>query len=553
MLEFQKKLEIKQFEQVKKDIRILALDDDSVIINILTEIFKNVYTFKGVSTVKDFSQVIKEYLPDILMIDVMLPDGNGIELCKELRSQKQFGHLHIIMLTSFDDLESIKSAYTAGANDYIRKPFIPFEIYSKLSQVAKSIKAEHQILELYKYQKDFNRKLYNFAQLINKNLNIKDKQELIKSLFQASEFLKCKYAEVVFSNEETGDSSTKNIADEKFKYIPYKELVKKVDKAKCEEHMINYVEIENDKGETVFCSISEVYFNKKKEGCLLLEKDTSFAKGSNEMLSLYLDFVNILGVDIFARDMMKVQLQKGRYDLAKVRTIQVSLLPHFEDVERFDISSSFIPMEEVSGDFFDGLYTNDDIYQIMLCDVSGHGIASSYVGGSIRSILRTAAKEDKSAGDTMAFLNNEIVSNLANIYYFSTIVLCRLNVKTGETTLVSGGHPPCFFYDAEKNTYEMIKSTGPLVGLIEGADYGEQVLHMKVGDCLFLYTDGVTEAPSPEGEMFGEESLYELFSENIEKPSMDIVHTILGTIYEHTGYSSLQDDITMICIKRIAE
>ncbi len=550
MLEFNKNPEIKKFEQFKQEIKILVLDDDKVILHILEELFKDVYFFKSAETIKDFKNEIADFMPDIALIDVQLPDGNGIDLCRELRSQKEYAHLNIIIVTSREDNKSIRAAYTAGANDYIRKPFISFEIYSKISQIAKAIKADNQILKLYKYQKELNIELYNFAQLINKNMNIKSKAELISSLLMASKFIKCDYVEVALANENINTITEQRYYKKTFKEIGFNKIKEEKGLKVLDDQVINFFEFANKDFENIYCIVNQIFLNKKKEGYLILERSTPFLKGSTEMLSLYLDFVNILGVDIFTRDMMKSKIHKGRSDLAKVRTIQVSLLPHFDEVEKYDIASSFIPMEEVSGDFFDGFYTHKDVYQVMLCDVSGHGIASSYVGSSIRSILRTAAKEIESVSGIMNYLNNEIVNNLANIYYFSTIVLCRLNIVNGDVAIVSGGHPPCFYYSSENNNFKLIKNTGPLVGLIGGAKYDEIILNMKDGDCLFLYTDGVTEAPSQSGEMFGEKRLYQLFQQNIEKNSIDLVHSILGTLYEYTGYTSMDDDITMICIKR---
>jgi serine phosphatase RsbU (regulator of sigma subunit) len=67
-----------------------------------------------------------------------------------------------------------------------------------------------------------------------------------------------------------------------------------------------------------------------------------------------------------------------------------------------------------------------------------------------------------------------------------------------------------------------------------------------------MYTDGIIEAPAESGsDMFGEDRLFDCFRDNIERRSMDIVHTVVGTVYEHTGFTSLHDDATVICIKRV--
>jgi serine phosphatase RsbU (regulator of sigma subunit) len=167
-------------------------------------------------------------------------------------------------------------------------------------------------------------------------------------------------------------------------------------------------------------------------------------------------------------------------------------------------------------------------------------------------ILRSLAKESNDLQHIVEALNVEMVKNLSEIYYFSTMVLCQLNVRTGIMHIVSAGHPPCFYYDAMKDEFTRVMNTGPLVGLIPGARFDQETIELKMGDCFFMYTDGIVEAPSEMGgEMYGEDRLFSFFQSNITRPSMDIVHTLLGTVYEYTGYQSMQDDVTVICIKRI--
>ncbi|HEY1406822.1 MAG TPA: response regulator, partial [Spirochaetota bacterium] len=122
-----------------REIRILVLDDDQFIRKVLEGIFREKYQFLAVPTIAEFSQVVKNFDPDIVLVDVVLPDGNGIDVCRQLRDQTKYEQLFILMMTSFEDIGSIEAAYRAGANDYIRKPFIPFEIASKIHHISRTI------------------------------------------------------------------------------------------------------------------------------------------------------------------------------------------------------------------------------------------------------------------------------------------------------------------------------------------------------------------------------------------------------------------------------
>ncbi|MGL4370387.1 MAG: SpoIIE family protein phosphatase, partial [Spirochaetota bacterium] len=474
-----------------------------------------------------------------------------IDLCSELRGNPEYGQLFVLILTSFDDTASIEAAYRAGANDYIRKPFIPFEISSKIYQISRTINYYNGITRLYNQQKITNERLYKLATLINRNIHIADKKELISSLFQVSDFIHCDYCELALFSKNEEDELRGQQYTPDFQYIEYAGYKGKLRIFSDQSILLDTFHIKRKNGTVVYCQIAKVFYNKRHEGFLVLQKERNFPEEARDMLSLYLDFVNILGVDLTSKDMMRGEIHKERKELAKVRSLQVSLLPHFEEIDRYDIASTFIPMEEISGDFFDAFYVSEKVYQIVICDVSGHGAASSYIGSSIRGLLRMTENFHNGPGEIVRSLNDSVMRNLSNIYYFSSLILCQLNIMTGDITLVSAGHPACFYYDSTNRQYEKIENTGPLVGLIENASYDEKTLRLNVGDCLFMYTDGIIEAPAEKGgNMFGEDRLFACFQDNIERTSIDIVHTVVGTVYEHTGFTSLHDDATVICIKR---
>ncbi|GKS60397.1 hypothetical protein YTPLAS18_39240 [Nitrospira sp.] len=78
---------------------------------------------------------------DILLLDLNMPDMDGLEACRRIRAEERFEHLPVIIVTAKTDPEDIKAAYNAGATDYIRKPVIPAELVARVS-MAMSLKEE---------------------------------------------------------------------------------------------------------------------------------------------------------------------------------------------------------------------------------------------------------------------------------------------------------------------------------------------------------------------------------------------------------------------------
>ena len=141
--------------------KILLVDDEKDIVNLIEEVLKEdgFQCIKKAYTGMEALQICKDFQPDVIVLDVMLPDINGIELCKKIR---EFSFCSILFLSSKnDDIDKILGL-SSGGDDYITKPFSPREIVFR-------IKAQ---LRRQKYQ--------NTAQLEEQNLIVVDKLALDK-------------------------------------------------------------------------------------------------------------------------------------------------------------------------------------------------------------------------------------------------------------------------------------------------------------------------------------------------------------------------------------
>ena len=99
----------------------------------------------------------------------------------------------------------------------------------------------------------------------------------------------------------------------------------------------------------------------------------------------------------------------------------------------------------------------------------------------------------------------------------------------------------------------LTKSKSPVIGLFIDENYSDEIIEMKSGDFLFLYTDGLIEEHSPDySSMYGLKRVIESIKETENTlPSNELLHHCLGNFYEFNGYSPQHDDITLICIKKL--
>ena len=539
-------------KQNKKKVKILVLDDDATISATLYDILSSEYHIELTKNYSEFKNIVHDFNPHIIFLDLILPDGNGIDICKNLREDEKFDDRFILIMTSSTDDRTIKEGYSSGADDFIRKPFLPFEIKSKISLIEKIILARKNINSVNRALAQKNRKLYSFSSLIKSNLNsettgsTQDISEFIK------EIIKPEYFELIkIQNKET-ISIQKESFDDSFSFIEFKKIFKKT-KIK-NEQQTQRIKIRN--GDTIiYCLVSTLYLHDQISGYILLENPTPFKSGDIELFSLVSDFVSLLNERVDSENKLKKRNEEYREEISKIRTIQVSQMPDFQKITNYNIASAFLPAYDLSGDFMDAFFLDDNVYQIILCDVSGHGIASSYVGNEIRTLFRTYSSIGKSLSEITAMVNDSLAKDLKGLYYYGTIAICRINLQDGNVKILNGGHPPIIQYHANEKKTSMIEHTGGLVGIFKGMEYLEKEITMEQGDSLLLYTDGITEAEdvpdhSEKISMYGEERLIENFIENQNFAPIDMIRFIISSVYEFSDYEDQNDDITAICIQK---
>ena len=146
--------------------KILVVDDTEVNIEVLLELLSPSYDVMVSISADGILEIVNEGKPDLILLDIMMPDIDGYSACKLLKSEETTKDVPVIFITAKVDEKSISLAYELGAADYISKPFKPKEL---LARIAKELKVQELILSLEESQKelellsstDYMTKLYN--------------------------------------------------------------------------------------------------------------------------------------------------------------------------------------------------------------------------------------------------------------------------------------------------------------------------------------------------------------------------------------------------------
>lgn len=138
---------IKQEKLTKK--KIFGVDDEPDILELLdVQLSRNGFSFLGFQNAKELLEKLEKDIPDLIILDLMLPDMDGLEVCKYLKDQTKYAHIPVIMLTARDDETDKIVGLEIGADDYITKPFSIREFIARIKAVLRrSYEVSEKIIE----------------------------------------------------------------------------------------------------------------------------------------------------------------------------------------------------------------------------------------------------------------------------------------------------------------------------------------------------------------------------------------------------------------------
>jgi hypothetical protein len=222
-------------------------------------------------------------------------------------------------------------------------------------------------------------------------------------------------------------------------------------------------------------------------------------------------------------------------EMHSAREIQQVLIPEaLPSLEGFAITSAYRPALEVGGDFFQIIRQEDGSTIVALGDVSGKGMKAAMNVSLIVGVLRSSSDAAISPVRMLERLNRCLCGRLQG--GFVTTVILRLHAD-GYVTLANAGHLPPFLNQRELE----IAGSLPL-GLLPSASYEEVSILLRPGDQLSLYTDGLLEARSATGELYGFDRLHTLFASRPSAQQASDAAVAFGQ----------DDDITVLTLTRLA-
>lgn len=240
--------------------------------------------------------------------------------------------------------------------------------------------------------------------------------------------------------------------------------------------------------------------------------------------------------------------QRLEEELKRAATLQQSLLPTgARTLGRMGIAGRNVPSFDVGGDYFDFVTAPDGRMVVGLGDVSGKGMSAAFLMTDLRATMRAQVQTMPPIEELVSRLNRSIYENVQGAR-FITLMTTLVNGETGEVVYVNGGHNPPYLL-REDGTLETLTVGGLLLGIFPEAVYESASVTLRPNDVLLLYSDGVTEARSPEGEEYGEERLEAFLRSHRDRAPGDFVHALISDVESFTNAARLADDVTVVVIR----
>jgi sigma-B regulation protein RsbU (phosphoserine phosphatase) len=240
--------------------------------------------------------------------------------------------------------------------------------------------------------------------------------------------------------------------------------------------------------------------------------------------------------------------------LEVAREVQQNLLPQTMPVfEGLDIVGRSIYCDETGGDYFDFIefdQTNQKRVDVVIGDVSGHGISSALLMATTRAFLRQRAALPGTAADIISDVNQQLTRDVANTGSFMSMLYMTIDKPGKCLRWVRAGHDPAIFYDPQSDTITELKGPGIALGVDEDFRFVENTREgMQNGQIILLGTDGIWEARSPGGDMFGKDAVYAVIRKNAHLDAAAILDRLIEQLTMFQGGGVVEDDITLIVIK----
>lgn len=284
--------------------------------------------------------------------------------------------------------------------------------------------------------------------------------------------------------------------------------------------------------------IGVLYLDSREKGSLL----SNSTRAALETLATEAA-VAIENARLYRETMEKARMEQ---EMRIAAEIQQALLPKAgRSGVFFRAAAASLPCRSIGGDFYDYVDLSDGSLGFALGDVAGKGPPAALLSAMMQGIFAAQAASSDGPSQTISRVNlalyrRGIESRFVTLMYGALF-------PDGQLTYCNAGHNPPLIVSG--NDFRRLERGGPIVGLFEGAAYEEETVTLHAGEWLVVYSDGVSEALSADGEEYGEERILECVRRNEEVEPQALLDALFADVSNFAKGAAQSDDITAMVLR----
>jgi len=232
------------------------------------------------------------------------------------------------------------------------------------------------------------------------------------------------------------------------------------------------------------------------------------------------------------------------------QNVQQNFLPkEIPSSDKMEVATYFEAAQFVGGDYYDFFNSNDGAINIVIADVSGHGVGPAITMSAFRGICRAILSTSSSFQDQVEHINDMVCSDAKNSNFFITAFFIKFYEKENKIRYIGAGHNDILYYNKKENILQNLNSLAIPLGIFESTIYEVRQKQILPKDIMILYTDGLTEATNNKNEMYGDQRLVKTIQENSQQNSHQLLNKIKLSLNTFIKEKEKNDDTTILITK----
>jgi serine phosphatase RsbU (regulator of sigma subunit)/anti-sigma regulatory factor (Ser/Thr protein kinase)/putative methionine-R-sulfoxide reductase with GAF domain len=288
-------------------------------------------------------------------------------------------------------------------------------------------------------------------------------------------------------------------------------------------------------------------------GVMLVEEDADARRFRSKRVEIVNSIAQqvVLSIQNEHLQLEMVVRERLEHEVELARQIQKTFLPeHLPEFPGWDLAATWLTARQVGGDFYDVIELPGRRLGLLIADVSDKGMPAALFMALTRTLVRAVVYDTPSPAKVLARVNALIIPDNRQSM-FVTAVYGVLSLGNGEFTYANAGHNPPVWMSGTRKTLESLPRTGAALGIIKDLSIDERSISLGLDDLLLLYTDGLTEAFSPEDDTYGEERLQQVLMMAEAASARGVLNALEASMNQFMGPLPAADDLTMLALKRI--